>query len=62
MPEARPSYYNCEQLDQITKIQPKIKISDYSTKGQLNSEWIYDVIVSPNMPTKIFKDFCPRSA
>jgi hypothetical protein len=62
MPEARPSYYNCEQLDQITKTQPKIKISDYSTKGQLNSGWIYDAIVSPKMPTKIFKDFCPRSA
>ena len=23
------------------------------TKGQLNSEWIYEVIVSPEMPTKI---------
>ena len=30
-------------------------------KGQLNSEWIYDVIVSPKMPTKNFKDFCPGS-
>ena len=30
-------------------------------KGQLNSEWIYEVIVSPKMPTKIFKDFCPGS-
>jgi hypothetical protein len=28
-------------------------------KGQLNSEWIYEVIVSRKMPTKIFKDFCP---
>ena len=28
-------------------------------KGQLNSEWIYDVIVSPKMPTKNCKDFCP---
>ena len=31
------------------------------SKGQLNSEWIYDVIVSPKMPTKMFKDFCPGS-
>ena len=30
-------------------------------KGQLNSEWIYEVIVSPKMPTKKLKDFCPGS-
>ena len=30
-------------------------------KGQLNSEWIYEVIVSPKMPTKNLKDFCPGS-
>ena len=30
-----------------------------SGKGQLNSEWIYEVIFSPKMPTKNFKDFCP---
>ena len=29
------------------------------TKDQLNSEWIYEVIVSPKMPTKNVKDFCP---
>ena len=28
-------------------------------KGQLNSECIYEVIVSPKMPTKNLKDFCP---
>ena len=28
------------------------------TKGQLNSEWIYEVIVSPKMQTKTYKDFC----
>ena len=27
-------------------------------KGQLNSEWIYEVIISPKMPTKNYKDFC----
>ena len=26
--------------------------------GQLNSEWIYEVIVSPKMPAKNYKDFC----
>ena len=30
------------------------------TKGQLNSECIYEVIVSPKMPTKNFLDFCPK--
>ena len=30
-------------------------------KGQLNSEWIYKVIVSPKMPTKNYQDFCPES-
>ena len=28
-------------------------------KGQLNSEWIYEVIVSPKMQTKNYKDFYP---
>ena len=35
--------------------------NSYWTKGQLYSEWIYDVVVSPKMPTKNFKDFCPGS-
>jgi hypothetical protein len=28
-------------------------------KGQLNSESIYEVIVSPKMPMKNYQDFCP---
>ena len=28
-------------------------------KDQLNSEWIYEVIVSPKMQTKNYKNFCP---
>ena len=32
-----------------------------NAKGQLNSEWIYEVIVSLKMPTKNLKDFCPGS-
>ena len=31
------------------------------TKGQLNSEWIDEVIVSPKMPTKNYQVFCPGS-
>ena len=36
-----------------------LKISFIPIKGQLNSEWIYEVNVSPKMPTKNLKDFCP---
>ena len=28
-----------------------------SSKGQLNSEWIYEVIISPKIPTKNYRDF-----
>ena len=28
-------------------------------KGQLNSEWIFEVIVSPEMQTENYMDFCP---
>ena len=31
------------------------------TKGQTNSEWIYEVIVSSKIPTKNYRDFCPGS-
>ena len=34
------------------------KVKD-AAKGQLNSEWIYEVIVSPKVPIKNYKDFCP---
>ena len=30
-----------------------------SKEGQLNSEWIYEDLVSPKMPTKNYQDFCP---
>ena len=32
-----------------------------NAKGELNSEWIYEVIVSPEMQNKSFKVFCPES-
>ena len=34
----------------------KIELTASISKGQLNSEWIYEVIVSPKMPTKNLKD------
>ena len=44
----------------ITILGEEIKmILGVISKGQLNSEWIYEVIVSPKMPTKKFPDFCP---
>ena len=33
----------------------------WQAKGQLNSEWIYEVIVFPKKPTRNLKDFCPGS-
>ena len=31
------------------------------TKGQIKSEWIYEVIDFPNQQLKNLKDFCPES-
>ena len=33
--------------------------TELHSKGQLNSEYIYEVIISPKMATKKYKDFCP---
>ena len=35
-----------------------LSTSSEVVKGQLNPEWIYEVIVSPKMQTKNYKDFC----
>ena len=37
-----------------------ITLCKYS-KGQLNSELIFEVIVSPKIPTKNYQDFCHGS-
>ena len=34
-----------------------LQIACSRPKGQLNWEWIYEVIVSPKMQTKNYKDF-----
>ena len=34
-----------------------IRIDKLNDKGKLNSECIYEVIIAPKMPTKIFLDF-----
>ena len=36
-------------------------LQTYSTKGQLNSEWIFEAFVSPKLSNKNLKDFCPES-
>ena len=33
----------------------------FCPKGQLNSEWIHEVILCPKIPTKNYRDFCPGS-
>ena len=38
-----------------------VKILPYEAKGQLDSERIYEVIVSSKIPTKNYTDFCPGS-
>ena len=43
----------------LNKVLRSMGVCYAIAKGQLNSEWIYEVIVSPKMPTKIFPDFCP---
>ena len=50
----------------LKEIVEKARICTYVynivvSKGQLNSEWINEVIVSPKMPTKNLKDFCSGS-
>ena len=40
-----------KKRSKLSKVRP--------SKGQLNSEWIYEVIVSSKIPTKNYKDFWP---
>ena len=42
-------------------IKSKIFMTPQVCKGQLYSEWIYEVIVSPEIPTKNYRNFCPGS-
>ena len=43
------------QSQAICIIVSRLKLN--SAKGQLNSEWIFEVIDSPKIPTKNFPDF-----
>ena len=36
-------------------------VESSATKGQLSSEWIYEVIVCPKITTKNYRDFCTAS-
>ena len=46
-------------LNEYESMKTENYIFPIIAKGQFNSEWIYEVIVSPKMPTKNLKDFCP---
>ena len=47
------------QVGDFVLIYPKfLNFDTEAPKGQLNSELIYEVIVSPKMQTKNYKDFC----
>ena len=48
-----------QKLKFLVKALEKSFFVNSPVKGQLNSGWIYEVIVSPKMLTKNFKDFCP---
>ena len=50
-------YYINKNLTYALNIQKQF----FYYKGQLDSEWIYEVIVSPKMPTKNYQDFYPGS-
>ena len=50
----------CRALkDRCPKWQYRLWSFKVCNKGQLNSEWIYEVIISPKIQTKNYKDFCP---
>ena len=44
----------------FAKLTYRQKILDL-IKGQLNSNWIYEVIISSKISTKNYRDFCPGS-
>ena len=45
-----------------TFVHPKLLLHYRGyARGQLISEWIYEVIVYPKIPTKNYRDFCPGS-
>ena len=56
------AFYNKVKLEIKSQLY-FLKCYDYflraGNKGHLNQEWIYEVIVSPKIPTKNYRDFCP---
>ena len=51
-------FWNCKRTCVIWSLTFEVYYG-WVRKVQLNSEWSYEVIVSPKMPTKNLKDFCP---
>ena len=48
-----------KDVEAATTSQGPQKEESQLDKGQSNSEWICEVIVSPRIPSKNYKDFCP---
>ena len=52
--------FPCTWCEEATKARAPMRVLlTPAAKGQLISEWIYEIIVSPKMQTKNYKDFCP---
>ena len=47
----------------LLRVPGNYKVSDSlgGTKGQIKSEWIYEIINFPKNDPKNLKDFCPES-
>ena len=43
----------------VNNVQTICYVASFAVKGQLISEWIYEVIVSPKIRTKNCQNFCP---
>ena len=54
-----PAEHNYNMLRGAAYEEGRIQQKEMNPKGQIKSEWIYEVIVTPKMQTKNYKDFCP---
>ena len=50
-----------ELVGQLNEVEDNCESTNVCGKGQLNSEWIYEVNVFPKTPTKNCRDFYPGS-
>ena len=63
LPPQSPKIWGFRKEKRIKNIKAIImhcNAGPHPPKGKLNSEWIYEVIVTPKMQTKNYKDFYPH--